>query len=131
MLSNNINKIIAIVIVFLCLTIAFLYQRQNIQTLKIEALNKQNNDLIIEIKKQSNSLKDFKKDIEANFLIIENFNKKDEEIENKIKDINVKIKSLNISQQLKENPKKFNNVVNEHIKKEIIELNGVFKWSIL
>lgn len=127
MLSNNINKIIAIVIVFLCLTIAFLYQRQNIQTLKIEALNKQNNDLIIEIKKQSNSLKDFKKDIEANFLIIENFNKKDEEIENKIKDINVKIKSLNISQQLKENPKKFNNVVNEHIKKEIIELNGVFK----
>lgn len=127
MLSNNINKIIAIVIVFLCLTIAFLYQRQNIQTLKIEALNKQNNDLIIEIKKQSNSLKDFKKDIEANFLIIENFNKKDEEIENKIKDINVKIKSLNISQQLKENPEKFNKVVNEHIKKEIIELNGVFK----
>lgn len=119
------NKITIGIMIALFLTSLFLYQNQKIQLEKIENLTNQNNLLAEKLTQQSKSIKDFKQELDNNIKIIDNFNSKDNEIQNQIKELTVKYKNLNIKKELESNPKEFKEKINKQIKIEIKELGDL------
>lgn len=119
------NKITIGIMIALFITSLFLYQNQKIQLERIENLTNQNNLLAEKLTQQSKSIKDFKQELDNNIKIIDNFNSKDNEIQNQIKELTIKYKNLNIKKELESNPKEFKEKINKQIKIEIKELGDL------
>lgn len=129
-LTNNLIKILLIIVSILVLSIGYLYMstkhlKSELNTLKLSNLLLEDN-----LKKQDKKFAEYIDLIDKNIVIIKELTTKNKEIENNINNLNLKLKKHDLENIAKKKPKLLENIINKGVNKEKRELMELTKWKI-
>ena len=127
MFNNIITKILIIIVVILTILAGFFYISNKSIKNEITALKQSNTILETTISNQNKKITDYIDLIDKNIKIIQEYDLKNKEIENKINNLNLKLEKHNLNKIAKSKPKLLEKIINNGIEKEKKELMELTK----
>lgn len=126
-LTNNIIKILLVIVSILVLSSGYLYMSTKHLKSELNTLKLSNSLLEDNLKKQDKKFAQYIDLIDKNIVIIKELTTKNKEIESNINNLNLKLKKHDLENIAKKKPKLLEKIINEGIKKEKRELMELTK----
>ncbi len=128
MFNNIITKILIVIVIILTIFTVYFYLTNKSIKNEINALKQSNIILETTISNQNKKITDYIDLIDKNIKIIQEYDLKNKEIENKINNLNLKLEKHNLNKIAKNKPKLLEKIINNGIEKEKKELMELTKW---
>jgi hypothetical protein len=126
-LTNNIIKILLVIVSILVLSSCYLYMSTKHLKSELNTLKLSNSLLEDNLKKQDKKFAEYIDLINKNIVIIKELTTKNKEIENNINNLNLKLKKHDLENIAKKKPKLLENIINKGVNKEKRELMELTK----
>ncbi len=127
MFNNIITKILIVIVIILTIFTVYFYLTNKSIKNEINALKQSNIILETTISNQNKKITDYIDLIDKNIKIIQEYDLKNKEIENKINNLNLKLEKHNLNKIAKNKPKLLEKIINNGIEKEKKELMELTK----
>lgn len=127
MFNNIITKILIVIVIILTIFTVYFYLTNKSIKNEINAIKQSNIILETTISNQNKKITDYIDLIDKNIKIIQEYDLKNKEIENKINNLNLKLEKHNLNKIVKNKPKLLEKIINNGIEKEKKELMELTK----